>query len=323
MKKAFVLISFMMFCQAVVAQSSGAKSAISGPAHEKYMGKIVFTGDDVNIARGKENEAGFKNEFNLGDPIYFRVYMQDALLNFLRPYVKGVDDYMFTRDSRFILKVYLDGKYLDSLYKAKLKFDEFAEAEKKTWTTFRGALKSTDNSVYIGTYMYKEFLTKYERLLTPGSHKLTIEVCPEFAPFDPRYKAYLGDVVARGEITLNVKGSAIDPNDPNTCMPLSKMDDKELTKQIRETYTKLYGVKALSARILTPQWTIERSKYTELIKRRSLEVSIGYNQGGKCYRRAYMLYQEYDGRNFMKDLTFETNMQNPPYEINCKCLPTE
>ncbi|MBL7934277.1 MAG: hypothetical protein JNM51_00530, partial [Bacteroidia bacterium] len=163
LKQLFLVITFFSLHTAF---SQDNTIGITSPIHQKYIGKIAFSNNDNDLAKGKENEAGFKSEFNLGEPIYFRVYLKDALLNTLRPITKFNDQNTFNRDSRFTLKVYLDGKHLDSLFSASLQSDDFYEDDKKTWTTFRGAFKSVDNSVYIGTYMFKELLTKYERLLT-------------------------------------------------------------------------------------------------------------------------------------------------------------
>lgn len=293
---------------------------ITSPIHEKYMGKIVFSGEEKNIAKGSEIEAGFKSEFNLGEPIYFRVYLKDALLNTLRPITKFSDNYTFIRDSRYALKVYIDGKYLDSLFTAKLPADEFSENGKKTWTTFRGSLKSADGATFIGTYMFKDLLTKYERLLKAGKHKLKIEVYPSYEPFGVDDKPVFGQMMASGEITLNVNGSAIDKNDPNVCMPIAKMKDAELEKRIYSSYLSAYKNTALAVKIVSTQWEIVQSKYTGIPTKRTIDVNIGYKASGKCYKRTYLVIEQYNGHEYVKDIIFESNMQNPEKEISCTCL---
>lgn len=321
MLKQLFLAAAILLLQSTYSQDKTL--GMTSPIHEKYVGKIVFTGEEKNIEKQKENEAGFKTEFNLGDPIYFRAYLKDAMLNTLRPLAKASSQTVFERDSRFILKVYIDGKYLDSLFSARLSEDEFSNNAKTTWTTFRGALKSIDNSVYIGTYMFKELLTKYERLLTSGKHKLKIEVYPSYEPVGVPDKSIEGPLVASGEITLNVNGSAIDQNDPNVCMPQSKMKDAELEKSIYSGYTNAYKKTALSVKITSPQWEIVQSKYTGLPTQRTIDAVIGYKEGGKCYKRAYLVIQKYNGHEYVKDIIFESNMQNPEREINCKCLESK
>lgn len=319
-KQLFIVVAVLLL-QSVYSQDKTL--GMTSPIHEKYVGKIVFTGDEKNIEKQKENEAGFKTEFNLGDPIYFRAYLKDAMLNTLRPLAKASSQTVFDRDSRFILKVYIDGKYLDSLFSARLSEDEFSNNAKTTWTTFRGALKSADNSVYIGTYMFKELLTKYERLLASGKHKLKMEVYPSYEPVGVPDKPVEGPLMASGEITLNITGSAIDKNDPNVCMPMSKMKDAEFEKSIYTGYTNAYKKTALSVKITSPQWDIVQSKYTGIATQRTVDVFIGYKEGSKCYKRAYLVIQKYNGHEYVKDIIFETNMQNPEREINCKCLETK
>lgn len=318
MIRSFVFVFTFLCGASLFAQD--VTLGVTSPIHQKYQGKIVFTSNDNDITKQKENEAGFKTEFNLGDPIYFRVYLKDALLNTMRPLANVSSSTILTRDSRWILKVYLDGKYLDSLYTAKLPADEFSDNAKTTWTTFRGALKSADNSVYLGTIVFKELLTKYDRLLTSGKHKLKIEVYPSFDPVESAYKQVTGPLMASGEITLTVSGSAIDKNDPSVCMPLAKMSDAELEKHIIASYAKAYNNTALSMKITSAQWEIVNNRYTGLPTKRTLDINVGYKANGKCYKRAYLAIQQYDGRTYLKDIVFESNMQNPEKEINCKCL---
>ena len=67
--------------------SAAAKAAvvtegISSPLHQKYMGKIVFAGTDTDIKKAQENEAAFISKATLGNPVYFRVYMDNSLTNY-------------------------------------------------------------------------------------------------------------------------------------------------------------------------------------------------------------------------------------------------
>lgn len=323
LKQLFLAITILL-TQSIFSQDKTL--GMTSPTHEKYVGKIVFTGDEKNIEKQKENEAGFKTEFNLGEPIFFRVYLKDALLNTLRPlskaFSKSANKTTFESASKFTLKVFLDGKFLDSLPSANLKSDEFDLESKMTWTTFRGALKSSDGSTYIGTLIYKEILWNYNRLLVTGKHKLKIEVYPSCSSLGNDGKTIEGTMMASGEIVLNVNGNIEDKNDPNICMPKSLMSDTELEKSISSLYLKEKKSPALSVKITSPKWEIIQNKYTGRPTSRKVDVVIAYKEGNICFKQSYFVTQQYDGSGYTKDVALGIYMPYPK-EISCKCLETK
>lgn len=322
-KQLFFVITIIL-SQKVFSQDKTL--GMTSPIHEKYVGKIVFTGDEKNIEKQQENEAGFKTEFNLGEPIFFRVYLKDALLNTLRPlskaFSKSANKTAFESASKFMLKVYLDGIFLDSLPSANLKADEFDVESKITWTTFRGALKSTDGSAYIGTSVYKEILWNYNRLLVTGKHKLKIEVYPSCSSLGNDGKTVEGAIMASGEIVLNINGNIGDKNDPNICMPKSLMSDKELENSVSNIYLKEKKSPALSVIITSPKWEVTQNKYTGRPTSRKVDVVIGYKEGNLCFKQSYFVTQQYDGNTYIKDVSLGIYMPYPR-EISCKCLETK
>lgn len=294
---------------------------ITSPTHQKYMNKIVFTSDEKALPKQKEVEANFKNEFNFGDLIYFKVYMDNSILNYLYPIVKGQTQYTIESNSSIIFKFTLDGIILDSLEQNAISRSQFEKVEKETWTTFIGALKP-ESGVYIGSKAFKEILMKYESKFTVGKHTLKVEVLPIY--YGLNRENIEGSVVASGEITLNVAGSIVDPNDTKACMPASNMKDIELEKKIAKEFTKLIGGTAEVVKIVSENWTIIKNKYSGFIINRTIDVSIGYkdSQKGICYKRSFLVSQQHDGAKFVGEISIETDMQNPPKEISCKCLQT-
>lgn len=295
--------------------------SITSAIHAKYLNKIVFASDEKSLEKQKEIESNFKTEFNLGDQIYFRVYTDNSLFNYVRPLVSSSWDNALRSNITYAFKVYIDNVLLDNLSNDVLSRQEFDSGQKDKLTTFKGALKSSGNSIYVGMNMFKDVLIKHEGKLSIGKHQLKIEIYP-FYYNSGKEENIKGNVVASGEITLNVKGSAIDPTDPEMCMPNEVMQDKELSKRIASDYFKAYQVKADGVKILSSKWEIERNKYTSVVERRTLDVSIGYKdpKTNKCYKRNYLINQEYVGTKFLDEVNFFTNMQNPEREISCKCL---
>ncbi len=320
MKKT-ILILFILNALTSLAQER-KNEGITSPLHQKYLSKIVFAPDAQSLDKQKEVESNFKTEFNLGDPIHFRAYFDNSLTNYVNKLSKNQSDINLEKRTTYLLKFYIDNKYVENLTEERVPRNQFTLDEKHSRTTFRGALKSVNNAIYIGLYAFNEILIKHESTLSSGKHQLKLEILPTYD--SPNDGFLIGDIIASGEITLNVKGSVIDPNDTRMCMPIDKMKDELLTKQIAKDYLKNFQITADDVRILTTTWEIQRNKYTSVIEKRTIDVAIGYKdpKTGVCNKQNYLASQEYVGGKFLDEFSFYGNMQNLPQEISCKCLQT-
>ena len=310
-----IAMSLNSYCQNTITDDG-----ISSPIHQKYLSKIVYASDSKSLSNQSEIETNFKTEFNIGEPIYFRVYLANSLTNYMIPLVKNQTAFTISHNSTFLINYYLDNEYLESLTEDKLGLTEFESEEKDKWTTFKGALKPINDANTVGKEAFNEIIKKYETKLTIGKHQLKMEVLPIYTELSSGSKEIKGNIIATGIITLNVKGNIIDSNDPTICLPTSNMVDNALEKNISKAYLRDFKINPDVIRILSSKWEIERNKYTDVIIKRKLDVSIGFKENGVCYKRIYQISQQYIGTSFSGELTFTTSNQNPKYDINCKCL---
>lgn len=310
-----IAISLNNYCQKTITDDG-----ISSPLHQKYLNKIVFASDIKSITFNSEIESNFKTEFNLGDPIYFRPYMAKSLFNYVRPLINDITDDEIRKNSTFLFKIYIDNVLVDNLSEDAISKKKFDYQEKDNLTTFKGALKSADNSLLAGIEMFNDVLLKHESKLTKGKHKIKFELLPNYINTDYN-KNIKGDIIATGEITLNVNSSVIDPNDIRVCMPAHGMLDEELINKIKRDFLKANQVKANEVRILSTSWKMERNK-SGIVDKRTVEAYIGYKdlKTNLCYKRNYLVTQEFDGTKFIDELTLFTNTSNPAHEISCKCF---
>lgn len=298
--------------------------SITNPIHIKYLNKIVFASEVNSIAFNKEIESNFKTEFNLGDLIYLRVYMDNSLFNYVRPLINDKPDDEVRKYSTFSFKIYLDNVLVDNLSVDAISINQFDYSEKDHFTTFKGALKSTEKDSYLsGIDIFNDVLLKHESKLTKGKHQVKFEIYPSYINTIDNINIK-GKAIASGEITLNVNGSIIDPNDTKMCMPGHGMLDEELISKIKRDFFKMNQFKADEVRVWTTAWKMERNKYNSAVERRTVEAYIGYKDSktNLCYKRNYLVTQEFDGTKFVDELTLFTNASNPPHEISCKCLLT-
>ncbi len=299
--------------------------SITSAIHIKYLNKIVFASDMNSISFSKEIESNFKTDFNLGDLIYLRVYMDNSLFNYVRPLINDKPDDEIRKYSTFLFKIYIDNVLVDNLSEDAISRQQFDYSEKDHLTTFKGALKSTEKDSYLaGIDMFNDVLLKHESKLTKGKHQVKFEILPNYINTSDGINVK-GKAIAGGEITLNVNGSVINPNDTKMCMPGHGMLDEELITKIKRDFFKMNQVKADEVRVLSTSWKMERNKYNSAVERRTVEAYIGYKDSktNLCYKRNYLVTQEFDGTKFVDELSLFTNTQNPAHEISCKCLATQ
>jgi hypothetical protein len=304
----------------IASKGASPTDGVTSPLHQKYMGKVVFSA--ANIPMGKENEAAFITSANAGDPIYFRVYMNDSQTNYLQKLLPGQSREALMANGMFKLKYYLDGVECGS---AKAHETRFTGDEKSRFTTFRGALRSSEkNDDLIGMDGFARFYFGEQRklvaeqpaMLSPGDHKFRVDVLPYFE--NPQTE---GPVIASGEITLTARKIVIDPNNPDVCLPKAEMTDKALEAKLIAAFKKNgeFGTDPKELRITSQKWEIGRHKVTGRIINRYLEAAVVTSKNGRCSYRRYDFFQDWDGTGYQENSTYMTNYSEET-EISCKCL---
>lgn len=279
---------------------------VTSPIHQKYMNKIVFALSDAGMEKGKEDETKFVNKFTLGEPVVFRVYMNNSLANLLKG--RQFNDV----HSKYVVKY-----YLDDVMTTELLIDNsyFTKDERCQWTTWRGALKSPDGDNRIGILHFNTFVQENENKLTPGEHKFKMEIYPHI-----HYpEEFTAPVVATGEITMVVKNSVVDKNDTKACLPKALMTDKALEAKILAAF-KAQGWKEVpkEVRITSSKWTIVRHQYTGVILSRYVEAYVGSTRDGKCIKQSFNFYQDHDGSNYQSEVYLKGI--GDQRDISCGCL---
>ncbi|MGE0568179.1 MAG: hypothetical protein AB7O73_09535 [Bacteroidia bacterium] len=263
---------------------------ITSPMHEKYMGKIVFGSTMESIEFKKEVEEKFITKAIFGDEIRYRVYMDNSLVNYLKT-MKFASTH-----GRYQIKFVLDGTIADS---SAFSEDAFSYTEKKSMTTFKGALKSAAGKIAVGESAFQRFALKHEDKFTVGDHVLKVE----YRPYQNYPSLYVGPVIASGEITLTVKKTIVDPNDPKTCLPKVEMKNPELEKSILKAFNaQKWEETPKEVRIISNKWNIVRNKYSGIITSRYVEAAIGSTKDGKCAYQIFNFYQDYDGKDYQKEV---------------------
>lgn len=293
---------------------------VTSPMHQKYMSKVVFSAS--NIEFGKENEASFITKANAESAIYFRVYMDNSQTNYLQKLLPNETEFTLTTGGMYKIFYYIDGVKCGE---ERVQESRFGSDEKKSFTTFRGALRSANkDEKLIGSLGYlnlynnemKNMALEKPTVLTPGDHKLKIEIMPYHN--DP---VTTGSVVASGEITITVKKIPFDVNDPNICLPKAQLVDKAIEAKLIGAFKKngKFGTDPKAVRIVTQKWEITRNEITGRPLKRWLSAVVVVNNNGKCSYREYDFWQDHDGNSYQEDSTYMTDYSDET-EISCKCI---
>lgn len=289
----------------------------------KYAGQLMFSGDDF----GRElPESKYITTYNLGDKLYLRAWLPNSpvnmmMLQLLESGVK-VKEINGTRDSfdgqsRVMLFMYLDGTPISNTSYAW-------DNEQKpllTVPSVRADFNDGTDENFFGKSLYKNLLEKQD-LLTPGKHKLKIEVVPrktfglgaEFK-FKP---------IAVGEIDMIVPAQ-LKLNEAD-CFPKRALSDPKLEAEVLRAMKKFYKDGALNVfKVILTQSDIKivRQEYTGVILRKEFNANIVFKKGEEVWYDWYTFYKEYDGSKYEEAIVHanpDISTLSEGKRVNKECL---
>lgn len=313
MKFIFTLPLLILCSTFALAQQELPNDGITSPLHKKYMGKMVFANSVLPLKFNGENESGFLTKFKLGDPIFYRIYMDNSLFNYANKLSPGQKREDINSKGGYKIKFYLDNTevyFADACEGTS----GFLAKEQEAMTTFKGALNNPKEKA-IGEIAFNEFVAKAIEKLTIGDHLIKVEMYPTVS-FP---KMTVGSVVATGEFTLTIASDSFIPYDPANCLPKAQMADKVVEENILKAF-KAQGWQERPAivRIVDANWTIVRHEVSGVIIKRTIDAIVASTNGYKCQYQVFGFSQNYDGTKFQPEI-FLDNIGDPK-QISCKCI---
>lgn len=306
---------------AQTATSSGSFSAM----HQAHMGQVVFTRTDLD--RDRITEAALASSFNLGDPIFFRVYMRKPTAAHLAPRLPGKSPYWVSRATRYKAIFTVGGQVVETHFRIWGK-----AGDHETWTTWRGELLSRAERFQPGTEVFREFLSRATRrgLMGPGTHQIKLEIVPYAINIDGDVNyngssneapVAMGDVVATGEFTLTVKPGAYAKSDPKICAPAAAPSNPALEQQIlsraRSQWTR---PEAPPVRVTLTYggWNFNRHPISGAVIDRNIDTVIMSRGKDYCDFQAYSYVQPNVGGFSVANSSFTSEPHN--WFMPCSCL---
>jgi len=260
--------------------------------YKNHVGEILFSNDEFER---QLPESKYITSYTLGDKLGMRAFLKNSPANSMMlqlvesgEKIKTVNKWKGSFDTGALLyKMYLDGKFISNTsYAHSFKNDEIASLP-----THRADLKD-DNGIYFGEELYESLLKK-EELLTPGTHKLKLELIPIYN--GSAYSSFEFAPIATGEIDLVITEGATYVK-LDECFPKPKTKDAKIESEI----TKIINAKIVPESklrdviITSSRWTLLRNPYGSPIKK-SIKAALVFTNNGETFYYERIFEKVYDG----------------------------
>jgi hypothetical protein len=302
-----------------------AASGITDPVHQAHLGEVVFTRTELD--RNQMSEAALVNSFNLGDPIFFRVYMREPVINQLKAQLPGKSNYWVSRATRYRARFTVGGQVVETTFRIWGK-----AGDHETWTTWRGELLSRAEKFQPGSEVFREFLSRATQrgLMGVGTHRIKLEIIPYAINIDGDVNyngssneppVATGEVIATGELTLTVKPGSYSKSDPKICAPAVAPSNPALEQQIlsraRSQWTRP-AAPPVRVRLSYGGWNFNRHPISGLIIDRNIDTIIMSRGKDYCDFQAYSYVQPNVGGFSVANSSFVSEPHN--WYMPCSCL---
>ncbi len=291
------------------------------PQYQNNIGKVCFSNEEFERTLP---ESKYITTYTFGDKLSMRGWFANSPANSMMLQLeesgkkaKEINENRnpFEYQSKILFVLYLDGQKVTNTSYAS----NFNKSDMTGLATHRAEFNDGTEDLYFGETLMNDLKRKQD-LLTPGTHKLKIEIIPiKMAGYGSEFDY---KPIAVGEIDMIVKNTPIDKNDSDACLPKAKMTDKALEAKIIAAYkNKNYGDTPKEVRITSDRWYIAKHEYTGVPLRRTINVTVGKtDKNGKCSRDEYSFAQDYDGTQYQSEVYLYGEGIGTKREISCKCF---
>jgi hypothetical protein len=275
---------------------------MSGDAHKKYAGKVMFT--KYNVTVGSETNISFADTFYYkgfnADDVRFVAYFPRSFHN------QAIKDgaQPSTGKSKMVFYFTVNGKKLPKKAEMEYNGEKFKE-----WTYFESGGYSlnmpndTPYSTFFGAEV-RPLLTEYENRIEMVISYVTQVGGKDWSPAKP---------MASGAFTL-----VIEKNMKGRLMPRAQMNpSRTLEAGIKQTLRK-DDRQILRIVCPEPDWIIKTNPLTGVIIKRELRVAAAEKFGdGHCEVTFYYVSQQYTGAGYSSGVFYES-VATDGYDIELK-----
>ena len=293
------------------------------PQYQNHIGQICFSNEEFDRTLP---ETKYIKTYNLGDKLSTRAFMANSPANsaMLQVAASGKkpkeinENKSFYERCKVVFVMYLDGKEISGTSHAQ----SFERKDMTSLPTHRVEINDGTEKDFFGESMYRALLEKQE-LLTPGVHKLKIELIP----------LLMGDTtgfqykpIAVGEIDMVVpKEIKLAEAD---CFPKSAMSDPKLEAEVLKACKVAFkenAANAIKAILAYKDIYIVRGDYNAIIKKSFMAAIACKNNKGEVWYDYYIFDKMYDGSKYLpatvsSEITVNGYTTPSGKKVNSGCL---
>ncbi|KFF24113.1 hypothetical protein IW16_22350 [Chryseobacterium vrystaatense] len=285
--------------------------------NSKYLGKIVFANSEI-----KENdpESKYISSYTFGDKLFIRSFLANSIGNniLIQMVEKGIKAKVINDrgsemvTANIIYKLYIDGKEVSKTKDGSL-YDEYVLHS----LNINSCINDGTNTELFGEELYTDLLNHPE-LLTPGNHKMKIEmipVCPRCSDNSKPEK-----ILAVGEIDMVI---------PNTikviesdCFPKKQWSDPKLENEVLKAFKK--RTDAYKVILTDKDYTVVKNEYG-IVLRKGFIAAVVFKNGNDVSYEYLNFERVFDGMNFQSlqiaDMTsIPGRIPSKGKKVNASCL---
>ena len=326
----FIILAMSLNSYAQLSEKVKAKldlypeRTLDSPGYQKHIGEVCFSNESFELDLA---ESKYIKTYTLGDNLSMRAWFANSPSNSMmiqlaesgkKPKEIKENKYSFKQHAIFRIFVYFDGILVDQSSDA----EDWNKDRMSELPALRADFNDGTSKNWYGERFYKEILSRQD-LLTPGIHKLKVEVFPYKRGYASNFPF---KAIAVGELDVIVPED-IKVSEEN-CFPKKKMDDKNLEAELLKAFKSHFtvdGHTAIKVIITDNQFTIFRDRYNDIVKK-SIMAAVVYKTEDQVSYKYFIFDKNFDGVKYARaiissELTLNgLSINSPEKKVNSACL---
>lgn len=291
--------------------------------HKKHQKQIVFSNSEIK--KGEENTAAFVNTWQMGEPLYFRSFCSQTLLESVYDYAEKegseFNEYDYASFSEHIA-VFINGKEM-AYYENASKDQDYVN----NWVTRSGYIYDASQDKKTSGYLSNAIGLAFQAMgdnFKEGTYDVEIKIyaMPSVLGGNvDRDKSQRHALMNSGKIKVIVTKEGMNKFAPYLCRNILKrsgqMEDTALEDQIAQAFGRAYGYKGITANILDSDWSIKRNGFGVVLFRFITTEVAFTDKENETRIMEITVKQDHDGTKFQSSVAPYTLTYERPYCSFC------
>jgi len=254
-QRLYLLISLFIFtfrlpAQDLVARDLVKDQGITSSLHQANIGRIVFTSREIDLPQLTTGDFLQTYELTNKSDLFMTAFMAHSLTNYMHRLAPESPADSLHKTSGYQFSLYIDHRLI---YKSDIQGSPLPKIRDLETTISKPLIDNENEGAWWSQFFWVRFLhSGGDSALTEGHHLLTLEI-------RPHVQAVIGDIIASGELNLEVKRHPVidvsliqlNPITPfNGLAPSTEKFDRDKIKELKGRiwsgeFKKVHGIVVL------------------------------------------------------------------------------